>query len=80
MKTQVVNIKTDPFDINIMRPSKWGNPFKLKREADRPLVLRNYRCWFMNQHDLMIACRQGIERKNIRLLLCPSSVSWRYPC
>jgi hypothetical protein len=43
---KVYNIKTDkniPQEaINIMRPSKWGNPYKLSDYNDRDVVLELY--------------------------------------
>ncbi len=49
--TNLINLKKNlPFDLYIGREnaalglpaSKWGNPFKLKREGDRPFVLWQY--------------------------------------
>lgn len=62
MTTTVVNIKTGvPYDVYIGRAnptyglpqSKWANPFKLEREADRPIVLARYRIWLLSQADLL---------------------------
>lgn len=63
MTTTVVNIKSDPYDLYIGRAnatyglpaSKWANPFKLEREADRPIVLARYRIWLLQQPSLMRA-------------------------
>lgn len=51
---RVYNLKTDtniPEDaVNIMRPSKWGNPFKLSDyNNDRDLVLDLYEKWLYNE-------------------------------
>ena len=49
---RVYNIKTDdipPEAVNVMRPSKWGNPFKLSDyNNDRNLVLDLYKEWIYN--------------------------------
>ena len=47
MHPLVVNIKTESCDVYVGRPTKWGNPFRLKREADRQEVLANYRDYMM---------------------------------
>ena len=31
MKTKVVNLYKERFDVFIGRPSKWGNPFTIKK-------------------------------------------------
>jgi hypothetical protein len=49
----VVNVRTDPYDVYIGRPSKWGNPFRLRREGDRGAVLIQYRAWLMTRPDLL---------------------------
>lgn len=39
----VANIKfNERYDVYVGRPSKWGNPFVLKREADRSLIIAQY--------------------------------------
>jgi hypothetical protein len=32
MTTRVVNKYKERFDVNIGRPSKWGNPFEIQRD------------------------------------------------
>lgn len=51
--TRVVHCKREPFDIYIGRPSKWGNPYKLVRENERPQVIEKYRQWILQQPELM---------------------------
>jgi hypothetical protein len=46
---------SEPYDVYIGRPSKWGNPFRLRREADRVQVLAQYRAWVLTQPDLVAA-------------------------
>lgn len=58
MTTTVVHCKRSAFDVYIGRPGrgqtgKWGNPFKLEREADRPAVLARYREWLLQQPHLL---------------------------
>jgi hypothetical protein len=41
--TTVVNIKSGkPYDIYIGRPSKWGNPFRIRHDQNRAEVIE----WF----------------------------------
>lgn len=54
MSTTVVNQRRDAFDINIGRPSKWGNPFLL-RLHDRDDAIARYRAWVVEQPELMAA-------------------------
>ena len=30
---------------SVARPSRWGNPWRLEREADREMILARYRAW-----------------------------------
>ena len=46
MKTIVVNVKTTKeFDILIMRPTIWGNPFTIGKHGDRKQVVRMHYDW-----------------------------------
>lgn len=53
MTNRVVHCKRQPYDVYVGRPSKWGNPFVLKRELDRAAVIEQYRAWIVQQPDLM---------------------------
>jgi len=53
MKTTVVNIRHDDYDIVIGRPSQWGNPFIIGRDGDRTEVIKKYREWILMQPDLL---------------------------
>ena len=55
MKTKVVHCKRAPFDVYIGRPSKWGNPFKLKKGESREACLARYKAWILKQPQLL-AC------------------------
>lgn len=58
--TRVVNIyhfpngfpKENGF-IKVMRPSKWGNPFRITTQMTREKVVENYREWIMKQPHLL---------------------------
>lgn len=42
MKTTVVNIRRENYQIYIGRPSKWGNPFSIGRDGTREEVIKKY--------------------------------------
>ena len=49
---KVLNKRTDkipPDAVFVGRPSKWGNPFKVKRDGDVIEVVDKYRTWLINQ-------------------------------
>lgn len=49
MKTQVVNLKTDSYDVYIGRGSKWGNPFKIGEHGTREEVIEKYEDWLKGE-------------------------------
>ena len=54
--TSVVNLRSvEPYDVLIARPSKWGNPFKIGRSANRALVIARYHDWLLGQSALLAA-------------------------
>lgn len=56
MVTRVVHIN-DPegYDVYIGRPSKWGNPFRLKKEQHRADVIARYEAYIQTRPDLLAA-------------------------
>lgn len=53
MKTKVVNIKYDEYDVFIGRPSEWGNPFEIGKDGNRQQVIKKYEEWIKKQPNLM---------------------------
>jgi Domain of unknown function (DUF4326) len=53
MKTIVVHCRKAKFDVYIGRPSKWGNPFKIKKGECREAVIEKYREWLLQQPNLI---------------------------
>ena len=53
LRTRIVNLRKEKYDVYIARPSKWGNPFKIGRDGDRNQVIELYRNWVVKQRDLM---------------------------
>jgi len=57
---KVVNCNKEPYDVKIMRPSKWGNPFSHLDVANTPFrvvsrdeAIKQYELWIYTQPDLM---------------------------
>jgi hypothetical protein len=53
--TRVVNIRHEPYDVLIMRPTKWGNPFIAGKHGSREQVIRMYEAHVRNSPLLMDA-------------------------
>lgn len=53
MKTRVVNINKETYDVYIGRPSKWGSPFVIGRDGTRKEVIAKYRMWINSQPHLL---------------------------
>lgn len=51
--------------VYIGRPSKWGNPFILRREADREKVIEMYRRWLLGNPDLVDAVERELRGKDL---------------
>lgn len=51
--TKVVNVKKEPYDVSIMRPSIYGNPYVIGRDGTREEVIEKFKKYFYNriQHD-----------------------------
>lgn len=69
-KTTVVHWRKEPFDIDIRRPAKWGNPFKIGVDGTRSEVIAKYKEWVLQQPDLL----KDLEELRGKRLGC-----WCYP-
>jgi len=47
-ETRVVNLRDEPYDIYIGRPSPFGNPFVVGEHGNREHCIKNYRTFFYN--------------------------------
>ncbi len=54
MKTVIVNLYEERYDIYIGRPSIWGNPFSIGPDGTRDEVIRKYDKYILNQPKLLI--------------------------
>lgn len=62
MKTKVVHLNQNKFDVDISRPSKWGNPFKIGPDGNRTQVIEKYRKWIERQPELL-KCLDELDGK-----------------
>lgn len=46
MKTKVVNVHKEPYDVCIMRPSILGNPYMIGRDGTREEVIAKHKKYF----------------------------------
>jgi hypothetical protein len=51
MKTVVVNLRKEKYDVYIGRPSEWGNPFQ---DGPRQENIENYRKYILTQPKLLV--------------------------
>lgn len=51
--------------------NKWGNPFAMRSERDRNLVIRNYRDWIMDQPELIAAAKAELVGKDLVCFCSP---------
>jgi hypothetical protein len=62
MKTVVVNLKRERYDVYIGRGSKWGNPFRIGVHGDRNEVIRKYRDYILGKPELL-GCLEELRGK-----------------
>jgi hypothetical protein len=67
----VVHCKRSPYDVYVGRPSVWGNPFPLRMEAERAVVLQRYREWLMGQPHLLERIREELRGKRLGCWCAP---------
>jgi len=62
MKTRVVNLRKEKYDVYIGRGSKWGNPFRIGPDGDREEVIAKYEKYILNDEYLM-GCLHELKGK-----------------
>ncbi len=72
MTTTVVNKRRAEFDVNIGRPSKWGNPFVIGRDGDRAEVIRKHLIWIEGQQDLLAVLVKELRGKTLGCYCAPA--------
>ena len=53
MVTKRVQFKQKPFDVFIARPSKWGNPFPIRKDRTREQAVALYEKWIRKKEHLL---------------------------
>lgn len=72
IKTTVVHLSREPFDVRIDRKTKWGNPFVLGSDGNRAEVIAKYRQWIHTQPELMAALHE-LKGKRLGCWCSPES-------
>lgn len=72
MATKVVHCKRDPYDVYIGRGSKWGNPFVIGKDGDRPTVIAKYCDYIAGRPDLLGAVHE-LKDKTIACWCAPQA-------
>lgn len=81
IKTTVVNLKKDNYDIYVGRPSEYGNPYIIGKDGTRSQVLQLYKKDLLSNIDLMIKIKKELKGKVLGCyclpLLCHAQLlSW----
>jgi hypothetical protein len=65
LRTTVVNIRTDQYDILIDRTTKWGNPFHFQHDspATRAACIRKYEDHIRNSPELLAALKELVGKR-----------------
>lgn len=72
---KVLNIHTDQIgldDVNIMRRSPWGNPYKIGVDGNRAMVLWKYRVWINAQPMFIEKVEKELVGKNLVCCCAPN--------
>lgn len=55
MKARAVNMRHEPYDVFVARPSRWGNPYREGPDGSLDEVLVKYEAYVRSRPDLMNA-------------------------
>jgi hypothetical protein len=53
MKTRVIHVSDQPYDVYIGRPGPWGNPYQIGKDGTRTEVLAKYREYILANKALL---------------------------
>lgn len=71
MNTRLVNIRSGAqFDVSIMRPGPFGNPYVLGPDGDREEVVRKFRYDFYERLKLDPSWKEKVEALSGKILGC----------
>ena len=76
---KVVNINNENYDVLIMRPTKWGNPYSYKegtlaefKVENREESIQKFEEYLLNNEELMLSLH-GLKYKKIGCICKPKS-------
>jgi hypothetical protein len=49
----------------VAKPSRWGNPYTIPEDGDRPTVVEKYRLWIQSQPDMIERARRELRGWNL---------------
>lgn len=71
MKTKVVNVHKEPYDVSIMRPSIYGNPYVIGSDGTREEVIEKFKKYFEQRiHDDLIYLQAVMELAGKKIGCC----------
>lgn len=71
MKTKVVNVHKEPYDVCIMRPSILGNPYMIGPDGTREEVIEKFRIYFRQRiHDSLVYLQAVGELRGKKIGCC----------
>jgi hypothetical protein len=68
---RVVHCRREPYDVYIGRPSKWGNPYPLRRESERLDVIARYEHEHLPAHPELMAALPELRGKVLACWCAP---------
>jgi hypothetical protein len=71
-KTIVVNSRIQEYDINIMRPTKYGNPFIIGVDGTREEVIEKYKNHILKNKELYNDAKKELKGKRLGCCCKPS--------
>lgn len=60
---QVVNLRTNAYDVYIGRGSPWGNPFRIGEHGNRQQVIEKYEDWILTQPNLIARIPELMDKR-----------------
>lgn len=63
IRTIVVNIYKDSYDVLITRSTKWGNPFRISEHCTRKQSVAKHKKWLLTQKHLMNSLHELIGKR-----------------
>lgn len=73
---KLYNQANDPYiedAVYIGRPTKWGNPFVIGKDGNRPTVITKYEEWLRGQPELVEAVKRELNGKDLVCWCAPKA-------